>query len=73
VRARLVDKNLELTIADNGNGFANTADSSGIGLSLMRERVRGLRGHLFIESAPTGLTITALLPQQVSAPDAVSP
>ncbi|MFZ5627598.1 MAG: PAS domain-containing protein [Spirochaetota bacterium] len=68
VRARRVDNNLELTIADNGHGFANEADSNGIGLALMRERVRGLRGHLFLESSPTGLTITALVPRQVSSP-----
>jgi PAS domain S-box-containing protein len=65
VRARRVDNNLELTIADNGRGFADETDSNGIGLALMRERVRGLRGHLFFESTPAGLSITALVPKQV--------
>jgi PAS domain S-box-containing protein len=65
VRARRVDHNLELTIADNGRGFADETDSNGIGLALMRERVRGLRGHLFFESSPAGLTITVLVPKQV--------
>ncbi len=62
VMARRLDTNLELEVTDDGLGFAGEDDAHGVGLALMRERVRGLRGHMFFKSAKTGLTLHVLIP-----------
>jgi PAS domain S-box-containing protein len=66
IATRRIDKNLEIEIIDNGRGFADEADAQGIGLALMRERVRGLRGHMFFKSSAEGLTMHILIPQDNS-------
>jgi signal transduction histidine kinase len=49
-----------LTISDNGRGFNPTAaDSKGLGLRSMRERVEAIGGHLSVTSQPeTGTQVT---------------
>jgi signal transduction histidine kinase len=61
VRTRRIDKNLELVIADNGRGMSEGA-ASGIGMALMRERVRALGGHLFTQDGQPGLRLVVILP-----------
>lgn len=52
------DKDLVLTIRDDGRGFANEArQGGGIGLVSMRERADALGGHLDISSSPGAGTI----------------
>lgn len=63
VSAFRMDSNLDISITDNGHGLDDETDQHGIGLSLMRERVRGLKGQLFFESDPGGLTIRAVIPR----------
>jgi PAS domain S-box-containing protein len=50
------DRCVRIMISDNGNGFISEGirlrDGSGVGLSLMRERVKALGGSLDIHSAP---------------------
>lgn len=70
IATRRIDKNLEIEITDNGKGFSDAADAEGIGLALMRERVRGLRGHMFFTSSPQGLTLHVLLPPEQQSPTA---
>jgi PAS domain S-box-containing protein len=65
VIARKVDRNLELEISDNGIGMVTGSETPGIGLALMRERVRGLRGHLFFGGDDTGFTVHVLIPPQL--------
>ena len=55
------DGSLRITVADDGSG-ANTAAATGIGLTSMRRRAETLGGHLHIDSAASGTTITATLP-----------
>ena len=55
----------EITISDDGQGFATTGNgvSQGLGLRLMRERVDELGGSLSIESREGhGTTVMATLP-----------
>ena len=46
------NNNIDVTIEDNGKGFAVEAASNGIGLQNIRARVQYLKGTLDIESAP---------------------
>lgn len=48
---------LELEVHDNGVGFQPDEVTSGFGLTSMRERVEGLGGSLFLESAPSAGTV----------------
>lgn len=59
-----LEHNLEIAISDNGKGFAGESDANGIGFSLMRERIRGLRGHLFVNSSALGVELHVLIPAQ---------
>jgi signal transduction histidine kinase len=53
VRLRRQGADAELTVADDGRGFVRDgADGHGLGLKLMRERVRELGGTLAIDSRP---------------------
>jgi signal transduction histidine kinase len=65
------DKNIRLSVSDNGAGFANEAALSkpmSFGLAGMRERARLLAGDLSISSAPgKGVKVVLTLPQD-SAP-----
>jgi two-component system sensor kinase len=61
------DKNIRLSVSDNGAGFANEAALSkpmSFGLAGMRERARLLAGDLSISSAPgKGVRVVLTLPQ----------
>lgn len=59
-----IDENLEIVVADNGNGFSPVSADIGLGLEIMRERVRGLRGHLFVAETSPGVAIHVLIPSQ---------
>ncbi len=56
---------VRLTICDNGRGFdsqaAATADKRGFGLTSMAERVRLLKGHLAVRSAPGQGTVIEVM------------
>jgi two-component system sensor histidine kinase UhpB len=55
------DRKLRLRVHDNGGGFARSA-APGIGLTAMRERVRTIQGTTFIDTSPSGTTISLLVP-----------
>jgi two-component system nitrate/nitrite sensor histidine kinase NarX len=61
VRVRLDcnEQEVMLTIQDNGSGFeTNGSTATGMGLEIMRERVRAIDGRLEIDSAPqAGTTV----------------
>ena len=53
----------EITVTDDGQGFAPNGNGQGLGLRLMRERVDELGGSLTIESREgEGTTVSAMLP-----------
>jgi two-component system nitrate/nitrite sensor histidine kinase NarX len=53
------ERNVVLTIHDNGHGFeGNGSAATGMGLEIMRERVRAINGQLRIDSSPqAGTTV----------------
>lgn len=55
-----LDRTLRITVADDGHGVGAT--TPGVGLASMRHRAEALGGHLHIDTAGTGTTITAVLP-----------
>jgi signal transduction histidine kinase len=56
-------KDLEITIADNGQGFDVTQNTTGFGLQGMRERALALMGKLEIITAPNqGCRVMATFP-----------
>jgi NarL family two-component system sensor histidine kinase LiaS len=62
---------IELVVADNGKGlsFDGEAESSGLGLQLMRERIEELGGRIsFQGSADGGTTIRAMVPVTLGSP-----
>lgn len=69
------DQLLTLEIADHGRGLRPGADSAGVGIAAMRERVRLLKGHMEIRSGDSGTTIAIRLPlsaEQASSSGAVA-
>jgi two-component system sensor histidine kinase UhpB len=61
-------RKLRLVIHDNGKGFVAGA-TNGIGLTAMRERVRGIDGTSSIDSSPErGTTITVTVPLSSAKP-----
>jgi signal transduction histidine kinase len=48
VETRRLEGNLEIRIEDNGKGFKDAEKGEGLGLSILRERVRGLGGTHFL-------------------------
>ncbi len=71
VRLRPAGASVELTVADNGRGFADTSGGAGhgMGLKLMAERVRELGGSLAVETRGGGGTLLrVLLPAAAAAP-----
>jgi signal transduction histidine kinase len=61
----------ELIISDNGCGFDLRAQSSGIGLLGMRERLRAVNGHLHVASDwHSGTKLRASVPVALGAADA---
>ena len=65
VRIETSERDLVLTIADNGSGIAADA-VPGVGLASMTERAAEVGGSLDVQSAPTGTTITARLPLELT-------
>jgi signal transduction histidine kinase len=55
------DQAVRLTVADDGDGGANT-DGPGVGLTSMRHRAESLGGRLRIDTSAAGTTVTATLP-----------
>jgi PAS domain S-box-containing protein len=53
---------LILEIADQGRGLRPGADSAGVGIAAMRERVRLLKGQMEIKTGASGTTIAIRLP-----------
>ena len=66
------DHEARLEVRDRGRGIPapeklggkNPAQSFGVGIPGMRERLRQLNGHLEIKSSPRGTCVTAILPCQ---------
>jgi NarL family two-component system sensor histidine kinase LiaS len=62
VRLQAADGNVELLVEDNGRGFAPET-ARGLGLQLIRERVRELSGQLRLESGPErGTSLLVIVP-----------
>jgi signal transduction histidine kinase len=56
-----------LDVRDDGRGFAQ-AESAGFGLTSMRQRIRGVGGHVEVQSAPgEGTSVSARVPAIASA------
>jgi signal transduction histidine kinase len=70
VRIELIERDgfLEIAVADDGKGFDPGAQSTGFGLTGMRERVALAAGELDIETAPGGTTVRARLPIRRTLP-----
>jgi signal transduction histidine kinase len=71
LRLVTVDGRVEVTVRDDGSGFdvSGAAGRHGMGLDLMRERVREFGGTLDIDSAPEqGTTVRVSLPGRADAP-----
>ncbi len=62
VSARAVDGEVRLEVQDDGGGFDIDAETTGFGLSGMRERVYLAGGQLEVDSGETGTTVRARLP-----------
>jgi signal transduction histidine kinase len=63
VDVRERDGALEVTVHDDGGGFAPDEPTQGFGVAGMRERAGLLDGTFSLRSAPgTGTTVTARLP-----------
>jgi PAS domain S-box-containing protein len=57
------NRQVELRVADDGTGFSFADTQKGLGLTSMQERVRPLRGHVTIDSAPgRGTVVTVKIP-----------
>ncbi len=78
VSARRSGETMVLTVADNGLGFSDHADSSGagVGLSNLRERIAVLydgQATLTVADAAPGTAITISIPLSRSAGEGVNP
>lgn len=63
IRIQATPADVQIAIADNGQGFQPELNTTGFGLQGMRERTLALHGELQIESQPgKGCRITAQLP-----------
>ncbi len=63
VRLRRLDGGVELTVADDGRGFAFDESEGGLGIGGMRERALLIGGELTIESRPgRGTTVRLTVP-----------
>lgn len=56
------DRDLELLVHDNGEGFEPECDSEGNGLPNMRQRAKKLKGDLLINSNGEGTTVHLIVP-----------
>jgi signal transduction histidine kinase len=55
------EKELEVLVEDNGNGFRNNS-GSGMGLKNIRSRVKYLKGKIYIDSNKRGTTVVIKVP-----------
>jgi signal transduction histidine kinase len=63
VGLRRTTDHVELTISDDGTGFAPDTVNSGFGMTSMRERAEALGGTLSVRTAiDSGTTVTVMLP-----------
>jgi len=62
IKLAVHQKNLQLTILDNGHGFDTTKAGAGFGLSNMRKRSEEVKGSFNLQSGPSGTTIKVTLP-----------
>jgi signal transduction histidine kinase len=63
VSLKLIDRNVQLKIADNGNGFDINKVTPGNGLDTMTLRTKNCKGVFKIDSEENiGTTITATIP-----------
>jgi len=63
VRLKSSHRAIRLEVSDTGRGFATAAQNTGIGLLIMKERVRSLRGQFKICSSPSeGTYICVTIP-----------
>lgn len=63
ISLQMTETELEIEIADNGQGCDIARVSSGFGLMGMRERIKSLDGRLELRSQPgAGMTINAIIP-----------
>ncbi|MBX3104855.1 MAG: sensor histidine kinase [Cryobacterium sp.] len=60
--ASISDQHVELKIIDDGKGFQTGAESSGFGLSGMRDRLALVNGSLDVTSSPKGTALVARIP-----------
>jgi len=75
--ARESDGQVNLTVADDGQGFGGTSSGTGIGLKNLRERLRLTCGadtaFALVSNFPSGAAATLTLPRRSVAPPAVPP
>jgi signal transduction histidine kinase len=66
VSARQTDREIIVSVNDDGKGFVRTSDESGLGLAGLEERLAGLGGTLDVCSTPgSGSVVTMKLPKEV--------
>ena len=69
VRVQRADETVQLSVSDEGNGFAVDGETSGFGLLGMRERLALVDGTISIESAAgEGTTVRAAIPARRAFP-----
>ena len=61
ITLNVVDKKMNLTIRDDGNGFNTSTIYNGNGLKNLRSRAKEINGDLIIESSPNKGTVINLL------------
>ena len=64
VRLRLLDRQLELAVQDDGQGLRSPGRESGEGLRNMRMRALGVGGEIALDGAAPGTGLVARLPLQ---------
>lgn len=68
IDVRTADGRVELSVADNGDGFDPDAATAGFGVAGMRERAALLGGTLEVTSGSDGTTVRATLPARRDTP-----
>jgi signal transduction histidine kinase len=73
IQLSMHDKELHLTVEDNGNGFDPSSIKNGIGMQSIRSRVHFLKGTLQVESEPKKGTTVSITVPEVSSKAVESP
>ena len=75
--AREADGQVNVTVADDGQGFGGGSSGTGIGLKNLRERLRLTRGteagFALVSNFPSGMAATLTLPRRAAATASVEP